>query len=101
MLLRISPHIPEDLGEIADFIGAGSQRQAVLWLKKMEARMEAIARQPKIYRLRPDLGEGIRVATEGSYLIFFRILGDRIVRIERIMHGARDLPNTLSDYGAL
>ena len=98
MLLCLSPHIPEDLEEIADFIAEGNPRQAALWLSKMEARMEAIAQQPRIYQLRPELGKGIRVAVEGNYLIIFRIRGDEIVRIERIVHGSRDLPQITEDF---
>jgi toxin ParE1/3/4 len=32
----------------------------------------------------------LRMAPIGRYVIFFRVLGD-VVRIERVLHGARDL----------
>jgi plasmid stabilization system protein ParE len=40
--------------------------------------------------LRPELGPDARLATVGSYVILFRI-HQNAVRIERVLHGGRDL----------
>ena len=45
---------------------------------------------PLAYAAREDLAPGLRMAAMGRYVIFFRVLGD-VVRIERVLHGARDL----------
>jgi toxin ParE1/3/4 len=49
--------------------------------------------------LRPELGDGVRVLPHGRYLIFYRevIKG---LRIERIMHGARDIGGDDFEGGA-
>jgi toxin ParE1/3/4 len=52
--------------------------------------MKEIARKPQIYRLRPELGADARLATVGDFVILFRIR-QKTVRIERVVHGGRDL----------
>lgn len=42
------------------------------------------------YVARPELGEGLRSCAHGRYVIFFRP-SPIVVRIERILHGARDM----------
>ena len=44
------------------------------------------------YTGREELAPGLRMAPVGRYVVFFRMLGD-LVRIERVLNGARDLPN--------
>jgi plasmid stabilization system protein ParE len=56
--------------------------------------MKEIAKQPQIYRVRPDLGAEARLATVGNYVILFRIR-QNAVRIERVVHGGRDLLSML------
>jgi plasmid stabilization system protein ParE len=90
MRLRLSPSVPGDLEEIADFIAQDSPRHAVKMLRLLRARMKEIAKQPEIYCLRPELGPEARLATVGNYVILFRIR-QNAVRIERVVHGSRDL----------
>jgi plasmid stabilization system protein ParE len=90
MLLRLSPQVPGDLEEIADYIARDSPRQAILLLRELRARMKEIAKQPAIYRLRPELGEDARLTVAGQYVILFRIRSNA-VRIERVLQGNRDL----------
>jgi plasmid stabilization system protein ParE len=40
--------------------------------------------------LRPEIGEGARMAMVGRYVILFRTIGEA-VRIERVVYGGRDL----------
>jgi toxin ParE1/3/4 len=90
MRLRLSSFVPGDLEEIADYIARDSPQEAVRLLRKLRARMKQIARQPMLYQLRPELGEDARVATEGKHVILFRVYRG-VVRIERVIHGSRDL----------
>jgi plasmid stabilization system protein ParE len=90
MLLRLSPFVPGDLEEIADYIAQDSPRHAARMLRLLHARMKEIAKQPEVYRLRPELGAEARLATVGNYVILFRIR-QNTVRIERVVHGNRDL----------
>lgn len=90
MRLRLAPHVPSDLEQIAEFIAQDSPRHALRVLRLLRARMKEIARQPELYRLRPELGADARMAVIGQYVILFRIRPNA-VRIERVVHGARDL----------
>ena len=49
---------------------------------------------PLSYSGREDLAAGLRMAALGHYVIFFRVSGEQ-VRIERVLHGARDLPSII------
>lgn len=40
---------------------------------------------------REDLAPGLRMAALGRYVIFFRLL-DGVIRIEHVLHSARNLP---------
>lgn len=96
MLLRFSAYVPGDLEEIAGYIAQDSPRQAVRLLRELQARMKEIAKQPSLYRLRPELGKDARLAILGQYVILFRIRSNA-VRIERVVHGSRDLLRILED----
>jgi plasmid stabilization system protein ParE len=90
MRLRLSPSVPGDLEEIAEYIAQDSPRHAARMLRLLRARLKEIARNPKIYRLRPEIGADARLATVGNYVILFRIR-QNTVRIERVVHGSREL----------
>ncbi|MFZ0743780.1 MAG: type II toxin-antitoxin system RelE/ParE family toxin [Terracidiphilus sp.] len=98
MHLRLSPLVPGDLEQIADYIAQDSPRQAIRMLRVLHTRMKQIARQPQLYRLRPELGAEARLASVGHYVILFRIRHDA-VRIERVVHGSRDLLSILEQVG--
>jgi toxin ParE1/3/4 len=90
MRLRLSKYVPGDLEEIADYIAQDSPSNAVRLIRILRRRMQEIAKRPQLYQLRPELGPDARLATEGNYVILFRILNNA-VRIERVLHGSRDL----------
>jgi toxin ParE1/3/4 len=88
--LRLSPHVPGDLEDIVDYIANDSPRHALRVLRLLRARIKEIAKQPELYRLRPEIGIDARLAAMGQYVILFRIR-QNAVRIERVVHGGRDL----------
>ncbi len=90
MRLRFSPFVKHDLAEIAEYISQDSPRHAANWIRVLRPRFGDIAKQPLLYRLRPELGVDARLAPVGQYVILFRIRKDT-VRIERVVHGSRDL----------
>jgi len=90
MRLRFSPFVKHDLAEIAEYISQDSPRHAANWIRVLRSRFGDIAKQPLLYRLRPELGVDARLAPVGQYVILFRIRKDT-VRIERVVHGSRDL----------
>lgn len=50
-----------------------------------------IGRAPLGYVSSEDLAPGLRMTALDRYVIFFRVL-DGVVRVERVPHGARNLP---------
>jgi toxin ParE1/3/4 len=88
--LRLSPLVPGDLEEIAEYIAQDSPRHAARTIRLLRSRIKEIAKQPEIYRLRPEIAPDARLATVGNYVILFRIR-QTTVRIERVVHGTRDL----------
>ena len=76
--------------EIAIHIAQDNPTRALTFVDELEARCAALGDTPGIGTPRSELGEGIRMFPHGRYLIFYR--GAQAgVRIERIMHGARDI----------
>ncbi len=96
--LLLSPRAAADLEEIASIIARDSPRRADSFVAELEAKCRAVTEEaPASYPAREDLAPGLRVAVHGRYLVLFRENpGENIVRIERILHGARDLPRLLS-----
>jgi toxin ParE1/3/4 len=89
--LVILPAARADLIEIGDFIAADSPQRAASFVAEIEARMREAAERPRSFSARDELHEGLRAARHGRYLIFFVEQGDE-VRVVRVLHGARDLP---------
>ena len=90
MRLRFSSIVKNDLAEIAEYISQDSPRHAANWIRVLRSRFAEISKQPLLYRLRPELGVDARLAPVGHYVILFRVR-QNAVRIERVVHGGRDL----------
>ena len=88
-----------DLQTIARFIHPDNPLAARLFLEAAYDSFEFLSQNPGLGRPRADLGfpqvRSWRVAGFQRYLIFYRELPDRI-QIWRVLHGARDLPETLN-----
>ena len=89
--VTFSPQSRQDLLAIGDYIAQDSRAQARRFVLKLMEQCQRIGNAPLAYPGREDLVPGLRMASLGAYVIFFRVLGDQ-VRIERVLHGARDLP---------
>ena len=94
MRLEFSLWVEGDLDTIADFIAQDNPQRAVTFIREIRQKIDKVGQQPLVYQLRPEIGEGARMAVVGRYVILFRILGDA-VRIERVVYGGRDLPPML------
>ena len=94
--VAFSPKAEEELEAIGDYIAQDNPNRAFTFVRELRARAEAIANAPDAYPPREDIAEGLRMAVHKSYLILFRVLPAEI-RIERIIHGARDLPQLFED----
>lgn len=95
MKVEYSPSVEGDLTAVADYIAQDNPRRALTFILEIYEEIKAIGRNPRHYRLRPELAPDARLARVGRYVILFRISGS-IVRIERIVYGGRDLPPLLS-----
>jgi toxin ParE1/3/4 len=88
----------DDLRIAAQFIHQDNPAIAHLFLESAYNTFEFLARNPGLGRQRLDLGfpeiRSWRISGFRRYLIFYRVLPDRI-QIWRILHGARDLHQTL------
>ncbi|HUL12706.1 MAG TPA: type II toxin-antitoxin system RelE/ParE family toxin [Methylococcaceae bacterium] len=96
MHIVFSPRAVRDLEEIGDYIAEDSPRRAISFVCELREHCRSIASAPKACSLREDLAPGIRMAVHGRYVIFYREL-DADLRIERILHGARDLQSIFED----
>lgn len=90
MRVRMSRRAETDLIEITDFIALDNPERATQFEDELLERAQKISTAPLGYVERPEFREGLRSCAHGAYVIFFTI-DDHGVRIERILHGARDL----------
>ena len=91
MRLELSRFVEGDLEAIADFIAEGNPERAVSFIRQIWHAILRIGEQPLLCQLRPEIGEGARLAVVGRYVVLFRVAGEA-VRIERVVYGGRDLP---------
>lgn len=92
--VTFSPKSRQDLLDIGDYIAKDSRANARRFVGKLIDQCKRIGRAPLGYVSREDLAPGLRMAALDRYVIFFRVI-DGVVRIERILHGARNLPVVL------
>lgn len=83
-----------DLAEIWSHIAEDSVRAANRWLAVMLDQCRRMAEHPVAGRARDELGIGLRSFPVGNYVVFYRPLPDGI-RVIRVLHGMRDLPEIL------
>jgi toxin ParE1/3/4 len=94
--LVLSPRAAADLEELAAYIARDAPARAATFVAELEAKCRVIARAPDQYPSRADLAAGLRMAVHGRYLVLFRELPRLdVVRIERVLHGARHLPRLI------
>jgi len=83
-----SPLAEMDLEEIGDYIARDNPARAISFIQEIKKQCHKITNAPEAFPLRPDLIEGLRMLSFRRYLIFYTV--GESVRIERILHGARD-----------
>jgi toxin ParE1/3/4 len=79
-----------DLEVIGDYITLDNPKRAASFIREIRQQFRRIARRPQAFPAREDLAAGLRMSVHGSYLILFRVV-EKTVRVERVIHGARDL----------
>ncbi|MDQ4422133.1 type II toxin-antitoxin system RelE/ParE family toxin [Sphingobium sp. DEHP117] len=90
MRLEFSPAADADLVEIASFIARDNIPRASTFVDELQASCAMLIDYPHTGVSRSDIRPGLRSKPYGSYVIFYNVL-ERVIRIERILHGARDI----------
>jgi toxin ParE1/3/4 len=89
MPYRLSRLAERDLDEIWSYVaGDASLETADRLIDAMVERFELLSEQPRMGRLRPEFGSGVRSFTVENHVIYYRHDGD--ILIARILHGRRD-----------
>jgi toxin ParE1/3/4 len=89
--VTFSPKSRQDLLDIGDYFAKDSPINARRFVGKLMDQCKRIGLAPLGYVSREDLAPGLRMAALDRYVIFFRVL-DGVVRVERVLHGSRNLP---------
>lgn len=90
MKIILSPRAIDDLGEIEAFIAEDNPVRALSYLREMRAKIASLGEFPQASPLRPEYGPNVRVVLHGVHMIFYRVF-DADIRIERVLHTARDV----------
>ena len=91
MRCSFSPRAECDLEEIGDYIARDNPGRAYSFVEEIRGRCFAILDAPQGFPLREELGAGIRFVSVGRYQIYYTVHEPQAeVRIERILHMARD-----------
>jgi toxin ParE1/3/4 len=91
MKVEYSPRAIADLQEILEFVAQYNPHAAVRLIDSLEERCTKLATSPAVGTMRDDLVRGLRALSHGSYVIYFAKQTEKLVRIVRILHGARDV----------
>lgn len=93
MILEFSSEAESDLEQIADYIAKDNPHRALSFIRELRSNCEGLVAIPNGFPLVPRYEQyGIRRRVHGSYLIFYRIEGEKVVIIH-VLHGA-------TNYGA-
>ena len=96
MPYRLSALAEQDLEEIWSSVAAdASATTADRLIDAIIDRFELLTEQPRMGRLRPEFGEGVRSLTVENHVIYYRHEED--VLIARVLHGRRDHAAAWSD----
>lgn len=90
MRVFFSPLAAHDMEEIGDYIFKDNPQAARKITRELRAKCRGLSKYPLRGVSRPDIEPGLRSISLGNYLIFY-VVNLETVRIQRILHGARDL----------
>lgn len=94
---QLSIAADQDLEETFDYTAQKfGPNQAVEYLQELEGIFLLLLNNPKIGKERIEIKPGLGSTPKDSHVIFYRIAVDHI-RIVRILHRSRDLPNFLGE----
>lgn len=92
---RLSPLARQDLRGIGSYID--NLPAAISFVERLLKRCRDLAEFPGTGRKRDDIKQGYRSATEGDYVILYRVLNESQIEIVRVIHGKRHLRKALKE----
>jgi toxin ParE1/3/4 len=90
MAVIFAPVAIQDIEEIGDYIYAENPPAALRLVTALRSRCTNIAEMPHIGAPRPDLWPDLRSVPFKRYVVFY-VADGADVRIERVLHGSRDI----------
>jgi toxin ParE1/3/4 len=91
MRVVVSDEAKAELQSIFEYIAADSLRRTVAVVDRLDAAISDLSHSALSYPLFPERATGgVRRRIVRPYLVFYRV-GDGIVEILHVVHGARDL----------
>lgn len=96
MTIDVSARARLDLFEIEAFISRDNPWRAETFVEELVGKFNTIAERPRSFPIWHRSLPDYRVALHGKYLILFSFL-DNSPRIERVLHGARDVGSLLME----
>lgn len=90
MRFRFSRRAEIDIEDIGDFIARDNPARALTFVQELRVRCRKLADFPEAVPARTTLGDDVRIAVFGRYLILYAMHRD-ILEVRRVVHGARDL----------
>lgn len=98
MRVELAAAAIDDLVEIGAYIARDNPERAWAFVADIRAHCERLGKFPYRSPRRPDLARDVRVNAYRGYLVLYRMVGG-VVRIERVLHAARDLKRIGLDRG--
>jgi len=93
--LRWTEHAVEQLGGIAEYLGASSPVYAEKVILGIDTRVRQLQEHPRLGKPARDLADrSVRELVEPPYRIFYRPRPD-CIEILAVVHGRNDLPGAL------
>jgi toxin ParE1/3/4 len=71
MRFRFGRRAEADPEEITAYIAGDNPARAVSFVRELREQSRRLAAFPEAARLRPDLGEGVRLSVSGNYVIIY------------------------------
>lgn len=94
--LRRTERAESDLDDLWSYIAADSPAAADRFILRLLAAEDRLADFPELAAARSEIRPGLRILPVGNYLLLYRLDRDT-VEIVRIVHGARNLGQVLSE----
>lgn len=94
--LVISPTARSDLVNIREYIAAENKRAATRIIREIKATFKTLLTFPELGMRRDELKNGLRSFPIEKYVVFY-FVSEQHVKIARVLHGAQDVDNILSE----